>query len=226
MTHGKNICNQLKEVRKRIAEENSIPLEIEECTYKGECRGTCPRCEAEVRFLENALADRLRLGKVATVAGLALGLAATTMQAQTVEPVAEPSVVRKEVRLADAITLKGKIVDGENGEGVPFCSIRIKCQGETVLDTLLDNDFRGTFSLLLPKGVVGKDCDILIAHFGYEDYIAQFLPARDYNFGSIKLRQIPPRYILGGVEPIPISNTPRGHVEYFQEPFGTSIIVR
>ena len=44
MTHGKNICNQLKEVRKRIAEENDIPLEIEECSYKGECRGTCPRC--------------------------------------------------------------------------------------------------------------------------------------------------------------------------------------
>lgn len=75
MTHWKNICNQLKEVRRRIAEENDIPLEIEECTYKGECRGTCPRCEAEVRYLENALAGRLRLGKVATVAGLALGLA-------------------------------------------------------------------------------------------------------------------------------------------------------
>lgn len=75
MTHGKNICNQLKEVRKRIAEENDIPLEIEECTYKGECRGTCPRCEAEVQYLENALANRLRIGKVATVAGLALGLA-------------------------------------------------------------------------------------------------------------------------------------------------------
>ena len=44
MTHGKNICNQLKEVRKRIAEENDIPLETEECTYKGKCRGTCPRC--------------------------------------------------------------------------------------------------------------------------------------------------------------------------------------
>lgn len=75
MIHGKNICKQLKEVRKRIAEENDIPLEIKECTYKGECRGTCPRCEAEVQYLENALANRLRIGKVATVAGLALGLA-------------------------------------------------------------------------------------------------------------------------------------------------------
>lgn len=76
MNHGKNICKQLKEVRRRIAEENDIPLEIEECTYKGECSGTCPRCEAEVRYLENTLAERIKLGKVATVAGLALGLAA------------------------------------------------------------------------------------------------------------------------------------------------------
>lgn len=76
MNHGKNICKQLKEVRRRIALENDIPLEIEECTYKGECSGTCPRCEAEVQYLENSLAERIKLGKVATVAGLALGLAA------------------------------------------------------------------------------------------------------------------------------------------------------
>ena len=76
MSRGKNICKHLKEVRKRIAEENDIPLEIKECTYKGECRGTCPRCEAEVRYLENALANRIRLGKVATIAGLTLGLSA------------------------------------------------------------------------------------------------------------------------------------------------------
>lgn len=76
MTRGRNICNQLKAVRKHIAEENGIPLEIKECSYKGECRGTCPRCDAEVRYLENALANKLRIGKVATVAGLSLGLAA------------------------------------------------------------------------------------------------------------------------------------------------------
>lgn len=76
MNHGKNICKQLKEVRRHIALENDIPLEIKECTYKGECSGTCPRCEAEVQYLEKSLAERISLGKVATVAGLALGLAA------------------------------------------------------------------------------------------------------------------------------------------------------
>ena len=82
MKTGKNICKQLKNVRRQIAEENGIPLEIEECSYNGECSGTCPRCEAEVRFLENELANRIRLGKVATIAGLAVGLATTTTQAQ------------------------------------------------------------------------------------------------------------------------------------------------
>ena len=73
---GKSICKQLKAVRQHIAEENNIPLELRECTYEGPCRGTCPRCEAEVRYLEQSLACRLKLGKAATVAGLSLSLAA------------------------------------------------------------------------------------------------------------------------------------------------------
>lgn len=76
MQRGKYKCKQLKAVRKRIADENGIPLKQKECTYDGPCRGTCPYCEAEVRYLERVLTDRLRLGKVATVAGLSLGLAA------------------------------------------------------------------------------------------------------------------------------------------------------
>lgn len=76
MNRGKEICNELKAVRRSIAEENGIPLEIKECSYKGECRGTCPRCEAEMQYLERELEKRVRLGKVATVAGLAMTLAA------------------------------------------------------------------------------------------------------------------------------------------------------
>lgn len=76
MNRGKEICNELKAVRRSIAEENGIPLEIKECSYKGECNGTCPRCEAEVQYLERELEKRVRLGKVATVGGLAMMLAA------------------------------------------------------------------------------------------------------------------------------------------------------
>ncbi len=76
MYKGKKKCNTLKALRRRIADENGIPLNQPECTHQGDCRGTCPRCEAEMHYLEQALSQRLSLGKMATVAGLTLTLAA------------------------------------------------------------------------------------------------------------------------------------------------------
>ena len=75
MKRGKRICKELKAVRRRIADENGIALDQPECTHTGDCSGTCPRCEAEVRYLEQALERRLRLGRAATVAGISLTLA-------------------------------------------------------------------------------------------------------------------------------------------------------
>jgi hypothetical protein len=37
METGKRICQALKNLRKRIADANEIPFEIEECTHKGDC---------------------------------------------------------------------------------------------------------------------------------------------------------------------------------------------
>ena len=73
MAKGKQTCKILKEIRRQIAEDNDINLVIEECTYKGDCLGTCPRCEAEVRYLERELEKRQRMGKVAVIAGMSLG---------------------------------------------------------------------------------------------------------------------------------------------------------
>jgi TonB family protein len=52
-------------------------LVIEECTYQGDCLGTCPKCEAEVRYLERELEKRQRLGKAAIFAGMTIGTAIT-----------------------------------------------------------------------------------------------------------------------------------------------------
>lgn len=72
---GKDKCKILREIRKKIAEENDIQLITKDCTYQGECRGTCPKCESEVRYLEAQLAQRQRLGKSAVVAALMAGIA-------------------------------------------------------------------------------------------------------------------------------------------------------
>ena len=74
MKRGKQTCKILKEIRKQIAEENDIELVVSECTYQGDCLGTCPKCEAEVRYLEHELEKRQRMGKAAVVAGLSVGL--------------------------------------------------------------------------------------------------------------------------------------------------------
>ena len=82
---GKEVCRTLKEIRAEIARQNGIPWETEECGFKGECRGTCPRCEAEVRQLEEALAKRRRLCKAVALAGVAAGMVTALSGCSAVE---------------------------------------------------------------------------------------------------------------------------------------------
>lgn len=65
---GKAKCKILKQIRKQIADNNGIPFVVEECPYKGKCKGTCPRCEEELQYLERELAKRKKV-KIALVAG-------------------------------------------------------------------------------------------------------------------------------------------------------------
>ena len=72
--NGKSKCKILKDIRRRIAEENNIDFITSECKFQGECSGTCPRCEAEVRYLEAELSKRQKAGKAVAVAGIAAAL--------------------------------------------------------------------------------------------------------------------------------------------------------
>lgn len=73
---GHNICDTLKAIRKQIADANGIDYSPEECHFTGECKGTCPKCEQDVRYLEHELRLRLEAGKAIKVAGVALGIIA------------------------------------------------------------------------------------------------------------------------------------------------------
>lgn len=74
---GKQRCKILKEIRRQIAQNNDIEFITSECKHQGDCLGTCPKCEAEVRYLERELEKRQRLGKAVTIAGLAVTLSAS-----------------------------------------------------------------------------------------------------------------------------------------------------
>ncbi len=72
---GKSKCKILKDIRKQIAKENDIEFITSECKYQGDCLGTCPKCEAEVRYLEEELKKRKTAGKGIAVAGIAAAFA-------------------------------------------------------------------------------------------------------------------------------------------------------
>lgn len=72
--NGKSKCKILKEIRRQIAQDNDIEFVTSECKYQGECSGTCPKCEAEVRYLEQELSKRQAAGKAIAVAGIAATL--------------------------------------------------------------------------------------------------------------------------------------------------------
>ena len=69
MARGKQTCKILKEIRRQIAEANDIEFITSECQHQGDCLGTCPKCEAEVRYLEQQLERKRRVGKAIALFG-------------------------------------------------------------------------------------------------------------------------------------------------------------
>lgn len=93
--NGKSKCKILKDIRRQIAQDNDIEFVTSECKYQGDCTGTCPKCEAEVRYLEQELAKKHAAGKAIAVAGitaaLVVGAAGCGMDTNTVDGDLEPS---------------------------------------------------------------------------------------------------------------------------------------
>ena len=119
MFRGKTTCKVLKEVRRKIADANGIPLQERECTHTGDCAGTCPYCESEVRYLERELSKRKCLGKAVAVAGIALS-AVTMAGCATSEPVSSDSANKPSKTsgrdITNALSWMGAVVVDDNGK--------------------------------------------------------------------------------------------------------------
>lgn len=53
--NGKTICKTLKQLRSLLAEKNGLIYHPINCTYDGPCKGTCPRCDAELQNITTYL---------------------------------------------------------------------------------------------------------------------------------------------------------------------------
>ena len=97
MVKGKSTCKTLKAIRRQIAEANDIKYEPRECHYEGPCLGTCPACEAEVRYLERQLGLRRQLGRAVSVIGVSVGLLSACTSAGTKAVTEKPEALRGDV---------------------------------------------------------------------------------------------------------------------------------
>ena len=79
---GKEKCKLLRTIRREIAETNGIAYFTSDCTFEGACTGTCPMCDAEIRYLDNEINKMVASGKKVSLAGLSL----KTYAAATSEP--------------------------------------------------------------------------------------------------------------------------------------------
>lgn len=76
MKRGKQICETLKQIRLDIARSHGIEYTPRQCNHEGDCAGTCPACDSEVRYLEREISRRRLLNSAAIVG---VGLASLSL---------------------------------------------------------------------------------------------------------------------------------------------------
>ena len=72
MNKGRAKCDRLKKIRRAVADKLHVDLHQSECTFEGNCRGTCPKCRQEEEILNRELLKRAAGLGVGTLAGLSL----------------------------------------------------------------------------------------------------------------------------------------------------------
>ena len=173
MVKGKSTCKLLKSIRQQIADANGISYRPKECQHKGDCAGTCPACEEEIRYLERELKARKGNGFGMKVAGIAAGICATVMpmtaaaQAVKSDSTANPPVQTtkkapiKVVDLSDScaspVIVRGMVIDAENKEPVIGAAVFIDGTNKGIA-----TDIDGQFALKVPS-----DTSLVISSIGY-----------------------------------------------------------
>ena len=174
MTKGKSTCKLLKDIRQQIADANGISYQPKECHHKGDCAGTCPACEEEIRYLERELRARKGNGFGMKVAGIAAGICATVMPmtaaAQGVKPDSTSNrpvhtakkdsvkVVDLSEGCASPVVVRGMVIGSDDKEPLIGASVLIEGTNKGVA-TNID----GQFALKVPS-----DTSLVISYIGYK----------------------------------------------------------
>ena len=205
MVKGKSTCKLLKDIRQQIADANGISYRPKECHHKGDCAGTCPACEEEIRYLERELKARKGNGFGMKVAGVAAGICATVMPmtaaAQAVKPDSTANLpVRttkkdsvKVVDLSDScvspVVVRGMVIGSDDKE--PLIGAFILIEGTTKgVATNID----GLFALKLPP-----DTSLVVSFIGYKQKTVSVSSLLRSDDNVIVLEAYDVSVIVGGI---------------------------
>ena len=205
MVKGKSTCKLLKDIRQQIADANGICYQPKECHHKGDCAGTCPACEEEIRYLERELRARKGNGFGMKVAGIAAGICATvmpmTVAAQNVKSDSTSNLpVRttkkdsvKVVDLSDGcaspVVVRGMVVGSDDKE--PLIGAFILIEGTTKgVATNID----GLFALKLPP-----DTSLVVSFIGYKQKTVSVSSLLRSDNNVIVLEAYDVSVIVGGI---------------------------
>ena len=174
MVKGKSTCKLLKDIRQQIADANGISYQPKECHHKGDCAGTCPACEAEIRYLESELKARKGNGFGMKVAGIAAGICATVMPmtaaAQGVKPDSTSNLPVRTAKKGDVkvvdlsegcaspVVVRGMVIGSDDKE--PLIGASIVIDGTKKGDV---TNIDGQFALKVPP-----DTSLVISYIGYK----------------------------------------------------------
>ena len=205
MVKGKSTCKLLKDIRQQIAAANGISYQPKECHHKGDCAGTCPACEEEIRYLERELKARKGNGFSMKVAGIAAGICATvmpmTIAAQNVKSDSTSNLpVRttkkdsvKVVDLSDGcaspVVVRGMVIGSDDKE--PLIGAFILIEGTTKgVATNID----GLFALKLPL-----DTSLVVSFIGYKQKTVSVSSLLRSDNNVIVLEAYDVSVIVGGI---------------------------
>ena len=205
MTKGKSTCKLLKDIRQQIADANGISYQPKECHHKGDCAGTCPACEEEIRYLERELKVRKGNGFGMKVAGIAAGICATVMPmtaaAQGVKPDSTSNLPvrttkKDSVRVVDLsdgcaspVVVRGMVVGSDDKE--PLIGAFILIEGTTKgVATNID----GLFALKLPP-----DTSLVVSFIGYKQKTVSVSSLLRSDNNVIVLEAYDVSVIVGGI---------------------------
>lgn len=173
MYKGKAKCEILKSIRQKIADSNGIRYTPCECHHEGDCPGSCPACEQEIRYIESELRMHRRQGKLLKIAGVAAGVTAIlspiSIHAQNVgQPSPLTPVLRSQLETLkvvdfsngseDAVVVRGLVLFASDSLPVAGASI-IYDKGKGVA-TNID----GLFAIKVPR-----NAELLFKYIGCTD---------------------------------------------------------